>query len=76
MEIVVESHALEAISPGVFQDFEVVGTVQTHFAHVRRVPSLHSKERRDSPRETLIEQDPHHATRFSSTVSSSTVAAA
>ncbi len=60
------------------QDLGIVRPIQARFANanVNCLPTLRSKQRGCPRREALIEQDPLHATRFKSTNSSSTEAAA
>jgi hypothetical protein len=62
VKIMIERHACAALILRTSKNLLVTRAIQTNFAYEERVPALRPKQSRGVRRETLIQQDPVHAT--------------
>jgi len=62
MKIMVKRHACAALFPSASENLLVRRAIQTNLCHVECVPAGRPKQGRGVRRETLVQQDPVHAT--------------
>jgi hypothetical protein len=76
MEIMVQRHTHPFVLTSLFQDMDILGPFQSDFGNVNRIQSVLAQDRSGTRSESLVQQNPNHATRSTLNRSSSTVAAA
>lgn len=62
VEVVIECDACPAILSGELKNFLVISAIEAHLCYVYNIPLIQPEQRRRVRGQTLIEQDPVHAT--------------